>query len=183
LAERRARSRKRLYIILGVLAGIVIYGLAVERTGVSLDQITSETRQSSLVRIIRSLAHPDLVTYDYEESSTDVEFFVPCQGSETQVAEGAMISVTPGCAEPGDQVTVAGSGFEPRAEGRLEFVPDSEFTVTRQLGRYLADADGNFSVMVEIPDRPSDNPQLIQAVITTRLGTWGNRVEVWTDSN
>lgn len=183
MAEKKAKPRKRIYIILGVVAAIVIYGLAVERTGVSLDEITSETRQASLVRIIRSLAHPDLVTYDNEESKTDVEYFVPCQGLEIPVAEGAMIAVTPGCAEPGDQVTIDGSGFEPRAEGRLEFVPDSEFSVTRQLGRYTADADGNFTQIVEIPDRPTDNPQLVQAVITKRLGTWGNRVEVWTDSN
>ena len=46
-------------------------GLAVERTGVSLDEITSEPRQESLVRIIRSLARPELVTYDFDVVETD----------------------------------------------------------------------------------------------------------------
>ena len=67
MADDKNRPRRRLWLVVGIVLGIVIYALAVDRTGVNLDEITSETRQEQLVRIIRALAQPELVTYDYEE--------------------------------------------------------------------------------------------------------------------
>jgi phosphonate ABC transporter permease subunit PhnE len=177
------KKRRRLYLVLGVVGVVVIYGLAVERTGVSLDQITSESRQKSLVRIIRSLARPELVTYDFEETTTDVEYYLPCPGAASAVV-GAQMTVTPGCGDPGQEITIVGTGFEPFDEsGRLQFIPDSEFDVTLSLGRFTTDENGEFEVSVTLPDRPSEAPQVIRAVVSTRLGTWANRVQVWTDTN
>jgi len=178
------RSRRRLYVVLGIVTAIVIYGLAVERTGVSLDEITSESRQTQLVRIIRALARPELVTYDFENANTDVEFFIPCQevgGDRPTTIDG--VTVTPGCGEPEDVVTVQGNRFEPFAEGRIQFIPDSEFEVTLPMGLFQADGNGHFSLDIELPDRPSDNPQIIRVQVPQRLGTWANREEIWTDTN
>jgi phosphonate ABC transporter permease subunit PhnE len=183
LAEPK-RRRRRLYVVIGIVAAVVIYGLAVERTGVSLDEITSESRQTQLVRIIRALARPELVTYDFENANTDVEFFIPCQESgddRPTTTEG--VTVTPGCGEPGDIVTVQGNRFEPFAEGRIQFIPDSEFEVTLPLGLFEADGNGHFSLDIELPDRPSDKPQIIRVQVPQRLGTWANREEIWTDTN
>lgn len=177
------KPRRRLLVVLGIVGAIGVYGLAVERTGVSLDELTSESRQESLVRIVRSLARPELVTYDTEESFAEVEYFTPCPSAQQVTAETEMLTITPACADPGDEVTVVGSGFEPNSNGRLEFVPDSEFVVVRQLGGYSADANGDFTKAVTIPDRPSETAQLIRAAITNSLGSWGDREEVWTDSN
>lgn len=181
--EKRPKRRRRLYIISGIVLGIVVYALAVERTGVSLDEITSESRQESLVRIIRSLASPELVTYDFEQARTEVEYFIPCPSEGEATAENDNLRVDPGCGEPEDLVTVTGSGYDAFQEVRLEFVPDSEFDVVLQLGRFEADETGVFVAEIELPDRPSDQPQILRAVVAERVGSWGNRQEVWTDSN
>ncbi|MGB7859830.1 MAG: ABC transporter permease subunit [Acidimicrobiia bacterium] len=171
-----------MWLIVGFALALVIYALAVERTGVSLDKITSETRQTQLVRIIRSLARPELVTYDFDDDNTDVEYFIPCASDSGPATEGR-VTVTPGCGEPGTLATVSGTGFEPFIKGRIQFIPDSEFDVSLPLDLFEADGDGQFSVEVELPDRPSENPQVIRVQVPNRLGTWRNRQEVWTDTN
>ena len=176
------KPRRRLLLIAGIIGAILIYGLAVERTGVSLDEITSESRQTSLFRIIRSLARPELVTYDTAEVITEVDLFIPCVG-EPAPATGPQLGVTPGCGEPGDVVTVVGSGFEPVTLGRLQFIPDSEFEVTLPLTSFETDRDGRFEAEITLPERPSDNPQQLRALVSERLGTWADREEVWTDLN
>jgi len=182
LAEGR-KQRRRLRLILGAVAVVVVYGLAADRTGVSLDEITSESRQTQLVRIIRALARPDLVTYDHDDDTTDIDFHIPCRGDDAP-AVGGGVAVDPGCAEPGAVVTVSGNGFEPYAEGRIRFIPESEHDVTLPLGIFAADRDGDWSAEVELPsDRISDGAQQIQVSVPVRLGTWGDRREVWTDTN
>ncbi len=180
LAEKKS-PRRRITAIFGIILGIVIYALAVDVTGVSLDEITSDTRQAQLVRIIRSLARPELVTYDFEDDNTDVEFFIPC-GDEGPATEGG-VTVTPGCGEGGDTVTVSGTGFDAFVEGRIQFIPDSEFDVSLPLTLFQADENGEFSEEVELPDRPSDIAQIIRVQVPNRLGSWGDRQEVWTDTN
>ncbi len=169
-------------MVLAVVLGIVIYALAVERTGVSLDEITSETRQAQLVRIIRALARPELVTYDFEDVNTDVTFHIPCVGDPVPVTQGG-VSVDPGCGEPDDIVTVSGTGFEPFTRGRIQFIPDSEFAVTLPLGIFESDGSGSFTLDIEIPDRPSEEAQILRVQVQERLGTWRNRQQVWTDTN
>ncbi len=168
-------------MIFGILAAIVVYSLAVERTGVSLEQITSENRQNQLVRIIRALARPELVTYDFEQINTDVDFFIPC-GDDGPATSGG-VTLSQGCGDPEQIITVTGTGFEPFAQGRLQFIPDSEFDISLPLGLFEADENGNFTEEVELPDRPSGNPQILRVQVPNRLGTWGDRQEVWTDTN
>ncbi len=178
------KPRRRLLIVLGAVAALAIYGLAVERTGVSLEEITSESRQTQLVRIVRALARPELVTYDFDEINTDVEFFIPCREGTTGVpATAGGVTVEPGCGNPEDVVTIRGTGFDPFTEGRITFVPESAFDVTLPLGRFAADQKGEFTAQVKLPDRESDQPQIMRITIPVRLGTWGNRVQVWTDVN
>jgi phosphonate ABC transporter permease subunit PhnE len=181
LAESK-KPRQRLYLVLGIVAAIAIYGLAVERTGVSLEEITSESRQEQLVRIIRALAHPELVTYDYDQTYTDVEFFIPCIDGSGPATSGG-VTVEPACGDPGDLVTVTGVGFEPFVEGRIQFIPDSDFDVSLSLTVFAADERGNFNEDVKLPDRPSEIAQIMRVVVPERLGSWGNRQEVWTDTN
>ena len=180
MAEPKS-PRRRILFVFAVVAAIVIYALAVERTGVSLDEITSDSRQNQLVRIIRALARPELVTYDFEDDNADLDFFIPCGDDSPRTTGG--VTVTPGCGEPEDLVTITGTGFDPFVEGRIQFIPDSEFDVSLPLTLFQADGDGNFTEVVELPNRPSDIAQLIRVQVPNRLGTWGDRQEVWTDTN
>ncbi|HJR91588.1 MAG TPA: hypothetical protein VJ938_04045, partial [Acidimicrobiia bacterium] len=174
------RRRHPLFLILGIVLGIVVYAIAFQQTQVSLDEITSETRQQSLARILRALAQPELVTYDTRDSVVETEIGVPCGPA---LATSDRITVTPDCAAPGETVTVTGSGFDPRQNVEIEFVPDSEFAITLRMAAVTTDADGDFSAEFILPDRESDQPQQLLAVTQEPIGTWRNRVEVYTDAN
>lgn len=177
----RGRRRRPFAITLGIVVAVVVYALAFQQTQVDLTQITSETRQQSLQRILRALAQPDLVTYDSTESFVGVDIAVPCgpQG----LATDPRIDLQPSCGEPGDTVTVTGTGFEPREFVELRFVPDTEFDITLRLASVNADADGQFEVDMTLPERTSDEPQRLLAITQEPIGTWGNRIEVYTDAN
>ena len=54
----KKRPRRTLWLIIGILAGLVVYAYAFETTEVSLAKIRDETRQEQLVRVLRALAQP-----------------------------------------------------------------------------------------------------------------------------
>ena len=175
------KGRRPFLIVIGIVIGVVVYALAFQQTQVDLTQITSETRQQSLQRILRALAQPDLITYDTTEQSIAVDVAVPC-GPEG-LATDPRITLDPACGDPGDTVTVTGTGFEPREFVELRFVPDTEFDITLRLATVNADPDGTFTEQLTLPDRASEEPQQLVAVTEEPIGTWGDRVEVYTDSN
>jgi phosphonate ABC transporter permease subunit PhnE len=187
LANSERKPRRRLYIILGIVASFLLYGYAVQETKVDLDEVQSETRRLSLVRIVRDLAHPDLITYDDEEVVVSADVLVPCPegavGPEPDTSGALYLVVEPSCANPGDTVTITGVGFRSGSRGQADFRPDSEFDVTTKLEQFTPAEDGTFSVTATIPNRESDKLQQIEASTRVRVGTWLNREVVWTDLN
>ena len=185
---RKPRGWRRwLYILIAILVAFVVYAFAFAKTDVSLEEIQSETRQEQLFRILRALARPDLVTYDKEDLVVTADVYVPCNGSEpapaTPAPNGAAISVTPACAEPGDLFTVDGSGYEPGARVTVNFVPISEFAIVLPQGRATVAEDGTFALSFEAPGRKNEEAQQVEAITQTNVGGWRNRVTVWTDTN
>ncbi len=185
---RKSRGwRRSLYIIIAILVAFVVYAFAFAKTDVSLEEIQSETRQEQLFRILRALARPDLVTYDTEDLIVTADVYVPCNGAEpapaTADASGITIAVTPTCAEPGDVLTVTGTGYEEGKRVTVNFVPISEYAIVLPQGRADVAEDGSFSLSFEAPSRKSDEPQQVEAISRTNVGGWMNRVEVWTDTN
>jgi phosphonate ABC transporter permease subunit PhnE len=174
--------RRRLFIVLGVAAAVVVYALAFDYTNVDLAQVSSETRQQSLTRILRALARPELVTYDQERVITSLDVGVPC-GAATPVTSTGGVSVSPSCAAPGELITITGEGFDAGESITFSFVPDTEFDITLPLGNAIADGDGAFIYAAKMPSRESENAQQIEVLTQDPIGTWGNRVEVWTDTN
>ncbi|MDJ0924026.1 MAG: ABC transporter permease subunit [Acidimicrobiia bacterium] len=182
--KRKRSGRRWFMIILGIALAFVAYAFSVQATDVDLSQIKDETRREQLFRILRALAHPDLIHYDTEEILVTADLFVPCSDVTPEIDRTEpYIVVEPSCGSPGDIVTVQGFGFEPEASAGLDFVPDSEFAITLTLDRFETDADGEFTIDVELPARESENAQQIQARTKTEVGSWTNRVSVWTDAN
>ncbi len=177
------KSRRRLFIILGVITAIFIYGLAFDYTEVDLSKTSSETRQESLTRILRALARPELVTYDTEEVITGTEVAIPCGAPITAGSDGS-VTVSPTCAAPGELLTISGTGYEPLDNIQVNFVPDTEFDITLPLARIQTDGRGRI-----LDDGGGPRPrsrsiaQGIQVVSRSSIGSWGDRVEVWTDTN
>jgi phosphonate ABC transporter permease subunit PhnE len=176
-----------LYIVLGFIAAFLLYGYAVQETDVDLAEVQSETRREALVRVMRNLAHPNLVTFDDEEITISVDVLVPCPdgatGPEADTSGAAYLVVTPSCANPGDTVTITGVGFVADSRGLTSFRPESDFDITRPMEQFTPASDGSFTITAEIPNRESDQLQQIEATTRVRVGSWLNRVVVWTDEN
>ncbi len=187
MAEQNRKKRRRRALILGGLIAFLLYGIAVQKTNVDLAEIQSEQRRESLVRIMRALAHPNLITYDSEEVTISADVLVPCPaGAEAPTVDTSQktyLVVTPSCVAPGETVTVEGHGFEPNFDGQIDFKPDSEFNVTRRMGSFTTDDEGNFTTTATIPDRESEKPQQVEATTSVEVGSWLHRVIVWTDAN
>ena len=166
-------GRRFWVIVLAIVIGIVVYAYAFETTGVNLDEIQDETRQASLVRILRAVAHPDLLTYEAVDTNLDIQFMSPCPPGgftpEESDAGGPQITVAPSCVEPGGDITVAGSGFDANRRGDLLYIATSGVEI--RLGDFLTDTDGQFTEVVSTRERSSDEPQTIRAVTAVTVGS------------
>ena len=58
--------RRSLLTVVIIVAAIVIYAYGFQVTQVNLEETAKPQRQQQLVRIIRALAQPDLLTYQQE---------------------------------------------------------------------------------------------------------------------
>src|SRR5919106_5643381 len=123
---------KSLQIGLAVLVIMMIYAYGFEITKIDLEELRSERRQTSLVRVTRALAQPDIVEFEQEESALTAPIYVPCPPTGVEPAEppdsGPYIIVTPACADPGETVTVEGFNLLPNTDGPVRFIPGNDPT-------------------------------------------------------
>ena len=164
--------KRRLLIALAVVAGIVIYAYGFAVTQVNLEELDSPTRQESLTRIMRALAHPDFFEFDEEQVVVNAPVYVPCPPGGvppyTPDTSVPYMTVTPPCGDGRTEVTVTGYGFAPESNGVLNFVPPS--AVLLQLGRFSTDSGGYFQTTVRLRDRESPDAQAIRAVTRRTIG-------------
>lgn len=162
---------------LAFLAGIVIYAYGFEITKIDLQELRSERRQESLVRVTRALAEPDIFEYEKESEFFNAPVYVTCPEGDVTVDQpdtsGPYAIVTPACAEPGETVTVEGFNFYPNSSGPVRFVPGNDPTNVVELGNETAqtDAEGHFTVTLKLPDRPSEDVQFIRASMSRNVGS------------
>ena len=189
IVEKLGKLGRSIVIGLAVLLGLVVYAYGFQVTKVNLDETRSKQRQTQLVRILRALAKPDLVAYNYQEFKVDLPIMVPCPAEGFVAPEPdtsvPYLIVTPSCADPGAEITVEGFNFEPDTQGPLSFIPPSE--VTLQIGEIQADGNGHFLTTAKLPKRDSTEVQYIRAVTRLRVGgpylsqtaidTWSKIVE------
>ncbi|MEN8041910.1 MAG: hypothetical protein ABFR95_10450, partial [Actinomycetota bacterium] len=179
--------RRSLYIAIAILLAFVVYAFAFAKTDVSLDQIQSEQRQEQLFAILRALAKPDLIHYDKDDLVVTADVYVPCNGTEpagpTPDPSGAAITVSPTCAAPGETMTVSGTGYEPGTRAIVNFVPISDFVIVLKQGIADVGDDGTFTLSFPAPERENAEPQQVEVITQKSIGSWTNRVSVWTDTN
>lgn len=167
-------GRRLLWVVIAVLAGLVVYAYAFEKTQVSLDKITDETRQESLFRVLRALGNPDLLTYESAETAIGIDYLVPCPsgGFQPEPAEetGPEISVNPPCADPRDEVTVSGTGLLPNTGVRIFFIPPNGIRL-RLADNVRTDSSGSFEEVVRLPNRPDERTQTIEVISSQNIGS------------
>jgi phosphonate ABC transporter permease subunit PhnE len=176
MKSKKASPIKSLRTGLLVLLAVVIYAYGFEITKIDLEELRSEQRQTSLMRVTRALAQPDIFEYEQEVEQFTAPVYVTCPPGGVSFEEpdtsGPHVVVTPVCAEPGETVTVEGFDFFPNAAGPVRFVPGSDPANPVELGNVTAqtDADGHFVVEISLPDRPSDEVQFIRATMRRNVG-------------
>ena len=163
---------------LAVLAGLLVFAYGFQITQVDLQDLQSERRQESLVRVMRALARPEIFEYEQQREVINAPVYVPCPTTGTETAseagaEGPYIVVTPGCASPGETVQVEGYNFAPNTSGPLRFVPGSDPSNPVAIGRdnVRTDDTGHFVYEMTLPDRTSEEGQFIRATLSRNVGT------------
>ena len=125
--EKKASPWRSAQVGLIALLVMVIYAYGFQITKVDLEELRSERRQTSLVRVMRALAKPDILAYDQVEETINTPVYVPCPPGGYTAPEpdksGPYLVITPACASPGETVQVEGFNFAPNTEGPLRFVP------------------------------------------------------------
>jgi len=184
--EPKRGLRRTVLFILAMVFGVIVYAYGFDVTDVNLDEIKSETRQTQLVRVLRSLARPDLLTYERVDTATNVTFAMPCPSGgfvpDEPDPDARHITVDPACVEPGGKITVRGTNFSANARGTLYQVPPTSDLELR-LDVFQTGENGDFEIVVNTRERGGDQPQFIRAVTRENIGTILNRVEVSQDDN
>ena len=183
MAEKNKNNKpsvwKSIQLGLAVILGVLVYAYGFQITKVDLEELRSERRQESLVRVMRALAKPDILKYDQAQELVNAPVYTPCPaGGVPQIPESdtskPYLVITPACAEPGGTVKVEGFGFAPNTSGPLRFVPGSDPTNIVELGRdsVTTDSAGNFVFEMTLPDdRSSPDTQYIRATLSKNVGT------------
>ena len=124
-------------------------------------------------KILSDLLHPDVVTHKTQTATFDIVFPVPCGSAQPAPAEGhgARIAANVACANPGDTVTVAGTGLEANAEVKVQWRLPNGNALFSTLAN--TDARGAFSARVQV--RPASVTQAgvpgkLEAMTTIPVG-------------
>lgn len=175
--RKKASPWKSLQLGLAILAGLLVYAYGFQITRVELEDLRSERRQESMVRVMRALARPEIFEYEQEVEVINAPVYVPCPDGEIDpVSEsdstGPSIVVTPACAAPGEAVQVEGFNFAPNTSGPLRFVPGSDPANPVTIGRDNVETDeaGHFITQMTMPERPGDDVQYIRATLSRNVG-------------
>ena len=176
--RKKVSPWKSIRLGLAVLLGLLVFAYGFQITEVDLEDLRSERRQQSLVRVMRALARPEIFEYEQEAEIINAPVYIPCPASGAEPAseagsEGPSIVVTPGCAGPGETVQVEGFNFAPDTSGPLRFVPGSDPSNPVAIGRdtVRTDETGHFVYEMTLPERPSEEVQYIRATLSRNVGT------------
>ncbi|HZD21942.1 MAG TPA: hypothetical protein VE569_00835, partial [Acidimicrobiia bacterium] len=176
---RRRSLRRSLWILLGVIAGFVVYAYGFEVVDVNLDRVSNPLRQQRFFNVMRALGHPDLLTYETVATGIDIDFAMPCPSgtfTASSSGDGASISVDPQCADPRARVTVTGEGFRANEPINIFFVPPNGLEL--RVAQARSDSDGAFTVQAQLPNRPDEEVQVIRAKSRETVGGIFSPVQV-----
>ncbi len=154
---------------------IVVFAYGVKVTDVNFETTRSVDRLTSLKRVIRALARPDIIEYDYDVTVVEIPFYLPCPGGEEISAPDLDQSqpymlASAYCASPQEIVHITGKNFPPDTKGPVDFYTTSG--VKKPLGNFSSDSNGEFQLDVELPTRqPLAEAQQIIATIRNKVGS------------
>jgi hypothetical protein len=177
MQKKKASLLRSLGVGLAVILGVAIYAYGFEITQIDLQELRSEQRQTSLVRVLRALAQPEFIEFEHEEQFVVAPVYVPCPANasipsiEAPTGSGPRLTVEPVCAAPGEQVRVQGFGFYPNVEGP-SVCSGSDPLYSVQLGRDVAGRMARvISAYRSCYPPQGDEVQYIRATMRRNVGT------------
>ena len=159
-----------------VLLGLFVYGYAFYTSDVNLETIKDETRLTQLTRILRALAHPNIIEYEQEVMDVEIPFYLPCPEDGAPAYEpdtsGPYLVIESICGDPGEILQIEGHNFMPNAKGPINFIPLSGVKLQIDEENLSTDSKGYFSTKIKLPNRqPVDEAQIIRATARRNIGT------------
>ena len=180
--NKKKSLKKSIGVGLATALTILIFAYAFQVTDVNFSTTRDEVRQAALQRVLRALAHPDLVEYEIRKNTAEVPFYLPCPEGELPPLSDPIntsdfyITSNISCGSPYETITVEGFNFPAYAQGPLDFITTSK--VRKPLINYTADANGYFIYDVELPNRqPVKEAQAIRATLREKVGS-----PMWSDN-
>jgi len=171
--KKKTSLTRSILIGLGVALVIIVYAYGFQVTKVNFEETRSEKRLEQLIRIIRALAHPDIIEFDQAEVFVEVPVYLPCPEGDIDYPEpdtsGPYLVLDPYCENAGEFIVVRGENFIPGNRGPLNFIPPSGASLT--MGSFEVDAEGRFEERVQLPKRqPVAEAQIVRAIARQNVG-------------
>ena len=170
--DRPFIARTRFLVIALVVGSIYSYGWRV--TEIDLGELVQDFH---LVKpLVSELLHPDLISAEVDSTTVEASFHlagsIATRPQKTPLPdEGpAQIILSMPKGTIGDSLTVKGANLPPEKPGQLFWVNSIEQEFL--LGSFLTDADGKFSMEIEVPESAKGEEQIVRAVLTWRTGGW-----------
>ena len=93
MEKKKASPLRSLGVGLAVILGVAIYAYGFEITQIDLQELRSEQRQTSLVRVLRALAQPEFIEFEHEEQFVVAPVYVPCPADGSALSPEAPTGV------------------------------------------------------------------------------------------
>ena len=167
------RFNLRRWFVTGFLLLLVAaaYGIGYRETEINPVKLITSLGKSQA--ILNDLLHPDLFTHQTHDTTLDIVFPVPCGSAQpTQLPDNqAHIFANVACANPGDTVSVSGTGMQPDTDVKIQWLLPNGNALFSKLAR--TDAHGNFTAQVQV--RPINTttggiPSHLQALTAVPFG-------------
>lgn len=156
-----------------ILIILIVYAYGFQVTQVNFAETSSEVRLTQLTRILRALAHPDIIDFEQEETIVEAPIYLPCPEGGMELPEpdksGPYLVTDVACAESKETVIVEGYQLPPRSKGPINFITASGAKL--QLGNFVVDGNGTFQTSVRMPTRqPVAEAQYLRATARVSIG-------------
>jgi len=159
--SRSQAALRRLLVVLGVTAGLLIFSYGWTVTDIDLNVPQQPQRQQNVGNALRELLSPNVFTQEYEVHNTTTSFTIQCPEGFTPPEQPTsesepFIVVTPACANANEVVTVEGYNFAPDSLARINWIgSDGERRIRQPVGstgnNFVTRSDGSFSIEIEVP--------------------------------
>jgi phosphonate transport system permease protein len=160
------RPSARAVLLVVVLA--LIYAIGWRIT--NIDFLTLVLGLPKAERIVAGLLQPDVVAETTQSIASETPIRVgPGSVQVAPPSDGAQVTVSPNPVVPGQELTIAGSGFRPSTSGRLVLV--DSLNRPRPIQQIETDANGSFGMSFVLPEVLQGDYR-VRAEVTWGVGQW-----------